>query len=96
MSEKPKKRGVRRVVVGALAFFVLNALSRGPTRSLAITCGRATYDYDGSGNVGVCFDFDYAPWWQTTYAPLQWAAEQSWGDPIMWYWNLFPDDPRRT
>ena len=29
-------------------------------------------------------------WWPKAYAPLIWASEQSWGEPIWRYWNLFP------
>jgi hypothetical protein len=28
--------------------------------------------------------------WKTIYSPLDWAATQTFGAPLRWYWNLFP------
>jgi hypothetical protein len=95
MSEQPKKRRGRRVMVAAIVLLLAYALSSGPTQLLSVTCGPPTLVDDGLGNVGVSFDLDYAPWWQTAYAPLVWAVQQSWGDALCWYWSLFPFEPAR-
>jgi hypothetical protein len=92
MDRQRKRRRFLRITIATIAIALLYVLSSGPTQSLAMTVGRTTYDDDGLGNVGVCFDFDYAPWYQTVYAPLIWVSQQSCGDALIWYWQWFPID----
>jgi hypothetical protein len=94
MSEARTKSGRTRIIIVAVVLPLLYVLSSGPTQSLAFTYGHVTYDDDGLGNVGVSVELDQGVWWPKVYAPLMWIAEQSWGDWLCSYWQLFPVDPK--
>jgi len=90
MKHQHKRLGRRRIVVAAIAIPVLYVLSSGPALSLAFTWHQPTVLDDGDGNLGVTINLDEGPWWPVVYAPLQWVSEQSWGERLCWYWQLFP------
>jgi hypothetical protein len=85
-----KKRSGRRFLVMAIAVPLLYVLSSGPALSLAFTWHQPTVQDNGDGDLGVTINLDEGPWWPVVYAPLQWVSEQSWGDWLCWYWELFP------
>jgi hypothetical protein len=90
MKQQPKRAGRRRILVAAIAVPVLYVLSSGPALSFAFTWHQPTVHDEGDGDLGVTINLDEGPWWPVVYAPLQWASEQSWGEWLCWYWELFP------
>lgn len=97
VAQPEKKRPARRFLVIAAVLCVLYILSSGPALTLAFTWHQPTVKDNGDGDLGVTINLDEGPWWPVVYAPLQWVSEQSWGDWLCWYWELFPissDDGR--
>jgi hypothetical protein len=74
----------------AVAVPLLYVLSSGPSLSFAFTWHQPTLHDEGDGNLGVTVNLDEGPWWPVVYAPLQWVSEQTWGDWLCRYWELFP------
>jgi hypothetical protein len=89
MKHRQKKASRRRIIVAAIALSLIYVLSSGPTQMLAFTWDHARYEDDGDGNFELSVDVHQGPWWPTVYAPLQWMSEQSWGEWIWSYWQLF-------
>ena len=76
------------IVVAALAAIPLYVLSSGPTLLVALRHNMTT-STDQFGRVAASDAIDVSAWWQMTYLPLVWASEQSWGEPLQWYWEQF-------
>lgn len=68
---------------------VLYVLSSGPMQTVAFR-GHVTQVGSAPGPIGVDLNIDPGTWWPRVYAPLLWASDKSWGEPINWYWSLFP------
>ncbi len=72
---------------------VLYVLSSGPLTMVAfrthVTYSSATLP-DGRTGVQAAAETSVGKWFPIAYAPLFWASEQEWGDPVFWYWELFP------
>jgi hypothetical protein len=93
MSNK-RSRPRRRWIIAAVVLLALYVLSSGPTYAMTITFHDvASASEDADGPPGVNLDMDPAPWWPKIYAPLVWVAQQSWGDSLTSYWQLFPVHP---
>jgi hypothetical protein len=90
MKHQPNWSRRRRMLVTAIAIPALYVLSSGPALSFAFTWRQPTVHDEGDGNLGVTVNLDEGPWWPVVYAPLQWIAEQTWGEWLCWYWELFP------
>jgi hypothetical protein len=74
------------IVLAAIVLPMLYVLSSGPMLILAFRHNITTTP-DGHGRL---IEIDYVAvhvWWPTVYAPLVWASEQSWGEPLHWYWE---------
>src|SRR6476659_4147226 len=90
MSDR-KKFGWPSIVALLIGLPVLYVLSSGPTRSLAFGVRVAHLSVTSSGDeIGGPVSIDRGPWWPVVYAPLQWASEQRWGEPLNHYWGMFP------
>jgi hypothetical protein len=96
MTQLWKRSGRRRIVLVGVVVLCLYVLSSGPALSLAFTWRQPTVNDDGQGELGVTVNLDEGPWWPVVYAPLQWVSEQSWGDWLVWYWELFPISAERA
>lgn len=83
----------RPLWVWAIAFIlalpVLYVLSSGPMISVA---GRRHVYHKklANGRITAHTIKDPGAFWVTFYTPLVWSANQSWGEPLGWYWDQFP------
>jgi hypothetical protein len=73
---------------------VLYVLSSGPMTIVA--CRRHVTHVpailpNGTQGVMATSERSFGKWFWITYAPLFWASEQSWGEPVYLYWELFLD-----
>lgn len=84
-----RERWAKWTAVGLFALSVIYVVSSGPMQSVAFR-RHTTVEIDANGKCGVSCEQDPGTWWPTAYAPLVWASEESWGEPVNWYWNLFP------
>ena len=87
--------GVRRnniswssIVVAAIALPMLYVLSSGPMLIVAFR-HNITNTSDEFGRFISIDHVDAGVWWPQAYAPLVWVSEQSWGEPLTWYWEQF-------
>jgi hypothetical protein len=93
MSDERKMRVWPWIAALLIGLPVLYVLSSGPTQTVAF---RSHVSYlpvlasSGPGSMAAVSDIDMGRWWPGVYAPLLWVSEQSWGDPLNWYWALFP------
>jgi hypothetical protein len=86
MSEEHKPRVWPWIVALLIAMPVLYVLSSGPTRTVAFHESSAR-----TSDTSVSFTFFAADeWWLNLYDPLIWVSQQSWGEPLNWYWERFP------
>ncbi len=88
MSEerKPLWPWIVAVLVGLPVLYVL---SSGPMQTVAFR--RYTAHAVGGSRIGHSLTATKrGDWWPKVYAPLLWAADQSWGKPVKWYWRKFP------
>jgi hypothetical protein len=72
----------------------LYVLSSGPLTMVAFSNRlgeESTVLPDGTMRLGVTQETSLGTWFPIAYAPLLWASEQEWGDPIFWYWDVFPN-----
>jgi hypothetical protein len=87
-----RRRWARRLAAVAIALPVIYFLTSGPISAIAFEThvahtpvirpnGTAVVEATSETNPGVLF--------AVAYAPLFWVAEQSWGDPVFSYWELF-------
>jgi hypothetical protein len=93
MSDGRKKRGVWPWVVTVLIGLpVLYVLSSGPMQTLAFrrTIETPAFRVTTWRPPRWIVSTDRGYWWPTVYAPIVWVSEQSWGEPVKWYWGLFP------
>lgn len=67
---------------------MLYVLSSGPILLMATTRDLRTTT-DASGREVATAYVGVSDWWQKVYSPLVWVAEQSWGEPLSWYWGKF-------
>jgi hypothetical protein len=91
MSDQRKQSVVPWIIVTAVVIPLLYILSSGPMQTIAFRKHTLHASAPGiSGAVMAETIVDMGFWWPTVYAPLWWVSEQSWGEPLSWYWNLFP------
>jgi hypothetical protein len=69
---------------------VLYVVSSGPMQTVAFRAHVSYLPVLGSTSMAGVSDIDMGRWWPSLYAPLLWVSEQSWGEPLNWYWGLFP------
>jgi hypothetical protein len=85
MSDKRKSRTWRWIVAALVGLPVLYLLSSGPMHGVAFrNASLVGFDPDGSAVLAPADG-----WWPKAYAPLIWASEQSWGQPLKRYWSIF-------
>jgi hypothetical protein len=91
MTEEQKKPGCPWMVALLVGLPLLYVLSSGPMQTVAFRC-HVTHSPDPAGSRAMIAESAVDPgvWWPTFYAPLWWAADQPWGEPLTWYWELFP------
>ena len=79
------------ILAAALALPFLYVLSSGPMQMLAfrshVTVAPAPAP---AGGLAATCEIDVGVWWPIVYAPLLWVSDQEWGEPLLWYWDLFP------
>ena len=90
MSDARKQSVVPWIVATLVAFALLYVLSSGPMITLAWRSRMTIHATTPGGPVQAETAVDLGQWWPTVYAPLWWASEQAWGEPLNWYWGLFP------
>ena len=90
MNEAPDRPGWGRGwVAAAVALPFMYLLSSGPMQTVAFR-RHVSYITDSRGRVVAGARIDPGRWWPKVYAPLWRAADESWGRPLEWYWDLFP------
>jgi hypothetical protein len=75
-------------MIAVRSFPVPTPVSAVPTPTSAAPGSPIGLDFDCS--LGFVEEVD--AWWAAVYAPLTWAADCAWGEPLYWYWDLFPID----
>ncbi len=72
---------------------VLYVVSSGPVKSVVYrrhVTHASTILPDGTTGIIATCKQSYGNWFPLAYAPLLSASEHPWGEPVNWYWNLFP------
>jgi hypothetical protein len=91
-----RERWAKRTAVAMAILPVLYALSSGPMKMITwhkrVTV-TPTILPDGTSGNQASTKTDFGEWFSIAYAPLVWAFcyGESWGEPVNWYWELFPD-----
>jgi hypothetical protein len=86
-----RQRSAKWTAVGLIVLAALYVLSSGPMTTLG-RWSHTTYTPApalGSNAVMVTTQEGPGVWWSQVYAPLLWASDQSWGDQLYSYWELF-------
>jgi hypothetical protein len=68
---------------------ILYVVSSGPMQTVAFR-NRITKFQEDPDHVTMRSYVDIGAFWPKAFAPLIWASEQSWGEPLNWYWGVFP------
>jgi len=87
-----RERWTKWTAVALVLAPVLYVLSSGPLTMVSFRTQVAiapTILPDGSTVVAATGATTFGKWFPIAYAPLFWASEQEWGDPVFWYWELF-------
>jgi len=91
MSEERKKPVWPWIAALLIGLPTLYVLSSGPMQTLAFRSRTVTFSVPADSLIGAAETvFDQGAWWPKIYAPLIWVVDQEWGEPIAWYWRLFP------
>jgi len=93
-----KERWAKRLALWLIVLLpTLYVLSSGPLIQLAFwreRVGTPTAEHIGFQDDGQYQEeimlIGRHEWWENAYAPLKWMAQESWGAPLRWYWQLFP------
>lgn len=85
-----RERWAKRMLAVMAAVPVLYVLSSGPMTMLAFRSHQTLTATTPGGPVQAEMSVNIGEWWPRAYAPLMWASDQSWGEPLWWYWGLFP------
>ncbi len=89
-----RERWAKWAAVGLVATPVLYAISSGPMTILAFhtqVSHTTEIQPDGTSRVMSTTETDFGNWFPIAYAPMLWASEQSWGESVFSYWELFPN-----
>jgi hypothetical protein len=89
-----RERWAKWTAVVAVVLPLIYLLSSGPMTIVAFrrhVKHQETVLPDGTTAVTATSETILGTWFYVTYAPLLWASEQSWGDGVFWYWELFPN-----
>jgi hypothetical protein len=85
---KPLWPWIVALLIGLSFVYVM---SSGPSQTLAC---RYRFEYSilggGFGQPTEQRILDRGRWWPKIFAPLVWAAEKKWGEPVNRYWGRFP------
>lgn len=84
-----RERWAKWTAVGLAGLFILYVLSSGPMQMVAFKSHQTTVQ-PGNGPVQATVAIDCGAWWPAVYAPLVWASQHAWAEPLFWYWDLFP------
>ncbi len=90
MSDDRKQPGVAFWSTIVVVTVVLYILSSGPARTLLMRKSRGTVTIGGLTIALGHVRFLNQEKWEAVYSPLDWAANQWFGAPLEWYWELFP------
>ena len=88
-----RERWAKWTAVALVLTPVLYAVSSGPMKAAVYrrhVTHVSTILSDGTTGIVAASEHDYGKWFPTAYAPLFSASEQRWGEPVNWYWRLFP------
>jgi len=85
-----RERWAKRTAVVLAAFRFLYVLSSGPTQIIAFR-QYMTISHLGAGTYNLSpMRLPRGAWWVNVYAPLNLMSDYPWGEPLNWYWDLFP------
>jgi hypothetical protein len=88
-----RERWAKWTAVALVLAPVLYVVSSGPMKA-AVYWRHVTHESttlsDGTTGVVSTSEHCYGKWFPIAYAPLLSATEQPWGEPVKWYWSLFP------
>ena len=90
MNDDRKKPLWPWIVALLIGLPVLYVLSSGPAQRIGL-CGVAPLAYSNwsDGIVVLPVELERGEWWYDVYSPLVQASQESWGNPLASYWNLF-------
>ncbi len=89
-----RERWTKWTAVAVAITPLLYVLSSGPLTIVAFSTRirqESVILPDGTTRVGVAGETSLGRWFPIAYAPLLWASEHEWGDPVFWYGELFPN-----
>jgi hypothetical protein len=92
-----RERWTKQAAIGLAATLALYIMSSGPMKFLAFRTQIvhvSTILPNGTPAIQATSNTNLGTWFPIAYAPMLWASEQSWGEFVFWYWELFPN--RRT
>ena len=95
---REKPGGLFWLIVATIVLPLLYVASSGPARMIALRSYVVSVPSfappSSAPGTPMGLDVDLVQtvdsWWITVYAPLDGAAEHAWGEPLHWYWDLFP------
>jgi hypothetical protein len=88
-----RKRWAKGMVLATVFVPVLYVMSSGPMKAMSWHRHVTHNELSPGGPIVAQTMIDPGVWWLRAYAPLWWVSEQGWGEPVSWYWDLFPIRP---